>query len=335
MAQFNVPRQARMVIAIKPETTAGVDILGGTYVTGDVIPVIADSVRFTQDRNEIINRMTAGNLGRAPSILGPLTARLEFSMFFRGRGVAYASGTRPEIDLPMRACRLSSTVDATGGLEKVTWQPTNTEELMTMYFVIEIPGGTALSIQMVGCLGDFSVDMAAGGLCRFTFVFQGALEERADVTYTGGTLALTPQFPTAKSAAFQIGATNYAPRIANIRFGMGNVHQVIESINASGGIAGYTCVDRDPRLTIDPEAGREADSGWWTALATGGPLKDCTFQIGAAQYNRLLWHFGATDGNQLQVTEQGIGSRGEIVTMPTTLLATISAGNDDFSLVAS
>lgn len=336
MANFSVPRQMRTVIAMKPEAVAGVDEFAGTYTAPDVVETLSDSIRFTQDPNEIENLMTAGNLGRAPSILGPLTARVDFSMWIRGRGVAYAAGTRPGFDLPLRGARHSATVDAGVGTETVTYQPTDTEEVMTIYVVVDIPGGTALSAQLVGALGTVNFTGRAGGAVRADFSFMGSLQERADITYVGGTLATTPQFPTLKSALFQIGSTDYAPRIANIGFNVGNVIRPIESINSAQGIVGHFVADRRPELTIDPEADREANSGWWTALSTGAPMKDCTFQIGATQYNILEFTFSAaaTPGDTLMVVGQSFGAREGLVSLPTRLLATIDTANNDYKIVA-
>lgn len=339
MANFQIPRQTQVVVAMKPEVTAGVDVFGGTYVTADVIPTIFDSVRFTQDPNEIENLMTAGNLGRAPSVLGPLTARVDFSMFPRGRGIPYAAGTRPESDLPMRGCALSSTVDATVGFETVTYQPTDVEEVMTIYIVVNIPGGAALSAQLVGCIGTGRFSGKAGEMFRADFSFMGALQERADITYVSGTLANAPQFPTLKSAAFQIGAADYAPRIAEVGFDIGNRIIPIPSINSSGGVVGHTVIDRRPEFTIDPEAGREADSGWWTALSTGDPLKDLSFQLGAmgapGLYKRMKFQASAaaSPGSTVQVVAQSFGNRNGIVSLPTRLLATIDSPNNDWKII--
>src|SRR5689334_22603565 len=104
MAEFTAARQIKLVVAMKPEASAGVDVFSDTYVSGDVLPVIPDSVRFSQDPNEIENLMIAGNLGRAPSILGATTARLDFSMYIRGTGSAYSTSNRPKVDLPFRGC---------------------------------------------------------------------------------------------------------------------------------------------------------------------------------------------------------------------------------------
>lgn len=335
MAQFTVPRQPRVVVAMKPETTAGTDVFGGTYTAADVLPVVADSVRVALDPAETPNTMTAGNLGRLASLIGPRTGRIDFSMHWRGKGVAYASGTRPETDLPLRGCRLSSTVDTTPGAEKVTYQPTNTEETMTIYVVIEVPGGNALSWQFVGCLGTFGFGVTAAGRLTMNFSFFGSLEERADITYVAGTLSSTPGFPRGVSSAFQIGSNNYAPRIQAVNFTLNNLVRPIPSLNAANGVAGYFVADREPRFDLNPEADREANSTWWAALEDGDPLKDMTFQVGSAQYNRLKIQAGA--GGSLatvQVVDQSLDFRDGIAMLPTRLLATISAGNDDFALVA-
>ncbi len=334
MAQFTAPKQIKLQVVMKAETTAGVDVLGGSYTTGDVLNVIGDSVRFTQDPNEIQNLMTAGNLGRAPSILGKLTARVDFGMWIRGKGAAYSTSALPEVDMPLRACGLVRAVGGTSGAETVTYTPTNTEEVFTVYVVQDVPGGNALSAQMVGCLGTCRLSGRAGEGVRADFSLLGALEERADITYVSGALAITPAYPTLKSAAFQIGSTNYAPRIANVGFDLGNTVAPIESINAAGAVAGFKIFDRNPRLSIDPEADREATSTWWAQLRDGAPMNDCTFQVGTALYNRLKFRFASNGtGAQLQAVAQSIAARDGLTILPTILLATIASGNDDYSLL--
>ncbi|HJR01839.1 MAG TPA: hypothetical protein VKA83_09420 [Methylomirabilota bacterium] len=337
MAQFTAPKQLRLVVAMKPESVAGTDVLSDTYVSTDVIPVIQDSVRWTQDQNEIQNMMTSGRMGRAPSILGKLTARLDFDMYIRGKGAAYSASLKPELDLPLRGCGLGVTSSFTGGSEFYQYQPSDTEEVMTVYVVQEIPGQVSnLAIQMVGCLATGRMVARAGEPMRASFSFVGQLEERKDITpggFTTGQLNLSPGFPTMKAAAFQYGG--YAPRIANIGFDLGNTCNPIESINAAGGVAGFKIFDRNPRLQIDPELDRETASSWWAKLRDSNPLDDCTFQLGTTQYNRMKFRFGANGGAgdaQLQLVRQALGARDGLSIWQSEFLATISLGNDDYSL---
>ena len=335
MANFQIPRQARVAVAMKPETVAGTDEFAGTVTQGDVIPTIFDSVRFSQDQNEIENLMTAGNMGRAPSVLGPLTARVDFSMFLRGRGSAYGANARPESDLPLRGCRLAATVEAGSGIESVEYKPTDTEEVMTLYVIVDIPAGNALAAKLVGALGSCRFSGRAGEMIRGDFTFMGALAGRSDITYVNGALATTPQFPTLKSAQFQIGAANYAPRIAEVGFDLGNRIIPIPSINSAQGVVGHTVIDRRPEFTIDPEADREASSGWWDALSDGDPMKDLSFQAGSAQYNRMKIRASAaaTPGATVQVVGQNFSARNGIMALPTRLLATIDSANNDFAIL--
>jgi hypothetical protein len=333
MAELTVPRQTRAVIAMKAEATAGTDVFGGTYTAGDVLLVDPDSIRLTIDTGETPIR-APGQMGRLPSALSVTTARLDFAIPVRGRGSAYSASVKPEISVPLRACGLAETVDTTAGSEKVTYQPTNTDETVTIYLVMEVPGGAAPAYQMVGCLGTVSFTARAANLLRAEFSFVGVLEERADITYVAGNVNPTPRWPTLVSAQFQIGTTNYAPRLSTVTLALNNTLQPVQAINATRGIAGVTRVNRDPLVTIDPEADREASSGWWAALRDGAPLHDMTWQVGGSQYNRVKFGFGAgaTPEASVQVVAQGLGVRDGLVVFPTTLLCTLPSANADLKI---
>jgi hypothetical protein len=194
---------------------------------------------------------------------------------------------------------------------------------------------------MVGCLGTARLSGGAGGPMRADFSLFGALEGstgRKDISpatpFTTGVLATSPAYPTLKSAAFAIGASNYAPRIANVGFDLGNTVNPIESINSTGAVAGFKIFDRNPRLSIDPEADTETAIGWYAALFTGGPLMKCNFQLGSTQYNKVLFQFAAGGVNTgLQLVQQSLGARDGLTMLPSTLLATIINGEDDFAIV--
>jgi hypothetical protein len=333
---MEVPRQIRAQVVVKKEVTPGTDVFAGTYTAADIIPVIADSIRYTPPSNETENTMTAGLMGRAPSIMGAQTARVDFDMWFRGAGAAYDDSPEvvPNIDRPLRATRLGRTFTnpPPASPSSLTYQQTDTEESFTVYLVQDVPGGNARSIQMTGCIGTHSWSATVGMGWRWSFSLSGQLEEIADIPYVNGTLVLTPGYPRLVGANFQIGATNYAPRFQNISFNQGQTVVYVPSENAVNGIAGSAVMDRNPRIQFDPEVDREALSGWYTAINTG-LLKDLTFQIGntGVPWNQCKVRFGASAGAQVQIVQQGLGVRDGILTLPTTALATITSANDDYS----
>jgi len=307
---------------MKPEGTYGVDVFAGTYVAADVLP--AFNITPTLALEEIENLATSGLMGRLTSIIGREQGGVQFSLRLRGRGVAYAAGTRPESDLPLRGTGHSSTVVTTGGSESVTYAPSATHESMTIY----IHQKNGPSIQLVGCFGTVEFPPTpAGQPMEARFSFQGLLDAVADITHTPGTLAQTPQFPTLKSAAFQIDTANYAPRIAAVGFNVGNVLGPLPAINSAGGLAGFFIADRNPRLSIDPEADLVANYAWFSKWLSQN-LADVTYQLGTAQYNRAKFNF-----LKAQIATHGWAPRDGLTAFNTQLLAVLTAGNDDYSLV--
>lgn len=327
MAQLTIPRARKMVLAMKVETTYGTDIFAGTYTTADIIPCfdVAPDARM----EEIQNLSMFGDLGRLPSAMGIEQGQIAFSMYLRGFGAAYSAGNKPEADRPLRGSTLIGTGSFTGGAEKWTYQP-GTPESYTIYAVQE----NGRTLKLTGALGTVDFSMKAGGVLMARFTFQGKVAGVSDVTYVAGTVAGTPQYPVMKSAAFQLGAANYAPRIASIGIALGNALSAVPSINDASGLAGFFVSDRNPRVSIDPEADTVANFDWYTQMKAG-TLADMTFQCGTVQYNRVLFNFNAGGANQVQIVGTSWGNRDGLTSSPAQLLATINAGSDDLNLVFS
>lgn len=327
MAQLTVPRSRRMVIAMKAESIYGTDALGAVYTSADIVPCfdIAPDLRM----EEIQNLSMAGDIGRLPSIMGIETGQVALSMYARGAGAAYSASVKPEMHRPLECCALIGTGSFTGGAEKYTYQP-GTPTSYTIWVVQE----NGRTMKMVGCFGTVDFSMRAGGVCQARFTFQGKINALADVTFVGGTISGTPGYPVIKSAAFQIGSTNYAPRIASVGVTLGNTLSPVPSINDGTGLVGFIISDRNPRVSIDPEADTVANFDWYAAMKAG-TLQDMSFQIGTVQYNKAVFNFGAGLGSQIQIVSNSWGSRDGLTSYPTQLLATIAAGSDDLALIFS
>lgn len=330
MAQIQVPRERRVQVVMKAETTSGTDVLGGSYTASDIVP--AQNIRMSPQISEIVNLATSGALGRLPSAIGVVTGTVSFDQVLRGAGAAYSASVKPEAHLPLLACGFAATLDATGGAESYSYQPSN-ESTVTIYIVVEVPGGNSIAFPLLGSVGTFSDRLVAGQGCLTSFRLQGALGTWVDLTYQEGSLGATPTPPVLKSAALQLGSGNYAPRWANLGFDLGADIRPVESANASGAMAGYFINDRNPRLTFDPEADRVANFDWYGSMVAG-TRHDLTFQVGTAQYNRRKYRFNASAAAGVQVVDMQPAARGGIQALTVTLLATLSsAANDEMKIV--
>jgi tail tube protein len=328
MAQPDVPRSRKLQVVMKPEATYGTDVLAGTYLAADIVPAMDITPSFDIEELEIL--ATSGHLGRQLSALGMERGGVSFRMDLRGAGAAYSAGVKPEWHNPNQGCSLIGVLDATGGLEKYTYQPSDSPMAQTIYVVQHTTSTNAIAVKLVGCFGDVEYTIRAGQLVDARYTFQGLISNVDDITYVPGTITATPQYPVAKSALFQIGTENYAPRIADITVRLGNVLNPLQSINSVGGLAGYFIADRKPTVSMNPEGALEATYPWYTKWMAS-TVADCTFEAkGAGDYNRIQFSFA-----RLQIIQQGWAPRDGLTAFPTTLQSTIASGNDDFTIVAA
>ncbi len=340
MAEFLFPVASTNEVVLKAEAVAGTDIFAGTYVAADVQPVDYRSIRATLDANEIENLITMGSRGRAPSLKGPRLGRVSFRMPWRGSAsLAEYDDTplvAPESHRALLGCGLLATFANPGvGSSKITYTPSDTDLVNTLYCVYKIPGGNALSSQFVGCVGTFSVSGEASGPVFFDFDYVGAYEGQFDIPFVAGTLVGSPTYPQLVSAAFQIGSANYAAKVRSFRFVQGNRFSPRRHINAATGIEGYKTVDRRPLLSVVVEMDRDANSGWEAAMSLG-TLLDCTFQLGTVSKNRLKFQFGADGATPtLEVVALQHDVVEDVPVLNIDLLPTIAGGaNTDWAIVA-
>jgi hypothetical protein len=340
MPEFAAAVAITKQVVMRAESTSGTDPMAGTYLAADIIEADAASIRETNDPNEIRNLITKGNLGNAPALKGPRVTRIDFRMPIRGLvGFAEYDDTPeqvPSADRPLRGCRLGRTFTNPGvANSSVLYKPTSAGETFTIYVPVLITGSTAQIRKYTGCQGNVRSMGVAGEGAFHEFSFIGSFLEEVDGTFVAGTLVNTPEFPTVVDADFQIGSTNYAPRIKTFTFDAGQRIARLPSINAATGVSGFKVVDRNPRLVIDPEIDTEANSGWFAAFRDGVPLKDCTWKVGkdgaAGHANRLQFQF-ASDGTtaNLQVVDYQREERDDVVCARITLTPLIAAGNDDW-----
>jgi hypothetical protein len=330
MAQIVVPRKAKQQVVMKVETTYGVDVLNDVYVLTDVIQAVSDSVRYTPTMEEIPNLATAGALGRLPSAIGTRTGVVTFDMVIRGKAGAtpWVDPERPEADLPLRGCGLAATVAA----GKIRYVPTDLHESVTIYIVQEIPGGLAVSAQLLGCCGSVRATGRAGGPMRYTFTFSGTVEEEKDIPYVQPAIKPDPALPTLRAANFELGA--YGPCVDTLSFDMANQTRRVPCANNVSGSSGFMISDREPMVEADPQMDREADSDIWDSMSDADPLKNVSWVLGQTVGNMVEFHVAADDSPGGQIVAADWTERDGIASRQLRIRATLrNAPNTDFAIV--
>lgn len=325
MAELTFAKTIRRTIAMTPETAYGVDEFGGTVLAADIIPDARNILVTPQIEEAVALPQAVGFLGTLPSVVAMFAAQVTFEVPIRGRGVAYAAGTRPFADLPLRGCGMQAVVDATPGSEMVTYTPRSTGfEAMTIYVMQD----NGVTYEIVGAFGDATITWAARQPIVAAFRFLGKLDAVSALALVEGTPAPTPAFPQFKSAAFQIGTENFAARLQGITLNLANQISPVVDQNEARALAGYFIGQRTPNGTFDPEMVPIASYDWLGKLDLN-TLQDITWQSGPdTQYNRLKVTIP-----QAQLTSASEGDRGGARIWNFGWGTRVSTGNDEYTLV--
>jgi hypothetical protein len=215
---------------------------------------------------------------------------LEVTLEVKGAGAAYAAGVRPECDPFLRAAGFSSTVDATGGNEKVTYTTLDEGmETMTLYCYT----GRKL-IKLIGCVATLKASAEANKRGFLTFGITGRVATDPTESALPGGLTLLGREPAALQGASRgdrrVDTASGDPlvlRKVDARHAGEDGRSSVAG--ATDGHAGYVITDRIVRQTMDVEV---------VPLATFDPFAmskarrralpaATSWQIGTAQYNRM------------------------------------------------
>lgn len=257
-----------------------------TYDTDAVPTVASDSLLAIDPKiKEIIavvdRPASIASLSGIPSVAGSKYAEISFSVELKGSGTP---GTAPRIGALLRACGFAPVVVSN---TSVTYNPISSSfESVTIYLFID-----GRRHVVTGCRGDFKVKCEAGKMAMMDFVLKGRYADPTLVSLSSPTLeSSTPQ--TCKSCVFTYNSkTTLVVKMAELD--MNNKVDDRPSINDANAIAGFEITDRNPMLTIDPEATIETSYSFrgdafvtqraitWQVGASSGNI--CTFSV--PQYN--------------------------------------------------
>lgn len=320
MPQPSVPRSERRTLAMKVESTYGVDAFGGTVAAADIQEVYNIEVASGPQMQEV--PFIGGFLGSLGTVPGVRIAQVTFEQMARGAGSAYSASVVPNVHLPFRGCGMLATGTFTPGAEKWEYTPRSSSmEAVTIYVMQE----NAPTMMLLGAFGDMQVIGAVGRWLQVRYVFTGIYKQEADTpALVTKQFSPSPQWPVVLSAAFQIGSENYAPNIQAVQINLNNTIDVQEAINAASGVAGVFIASRRPNGALDPEMATRATFDWISKWENS-TVMDLSFQSAGAQYAR--WKFSA---DKATIRTRGWGRRGQKATYQVGFDLIPTNGDDEF-----
>ncbi len=275
---------------VKVESSYGVDPTPTQDIrlTERLWPIIRPRFQFPNRRDDV---HTGTWIGAKHGVPKGGIVDIEIPWEIKGKGSAYAATTDHEADALFRACGLSSTLDATGGAEKITYAMIETSlQSCTIY---AYAGG--LLYIITGCRGNVKWPITAGEQGVIRFVMTGMLAaDPATVAIPSASYA-SGLPPAAVGCAFTLNpGSSYTPNWMKAEFDLGNEVLVIEDGTGTDGLAGIEIAQRvaGPKFTVsirkdsissfNPRALYKAVTSGTIALTLGG-----------TQYNRFK--FAATE----------------------------------------
>lgn len=274
--------------------TAKIEAVSGT----DSVPTGANAIRTVGVPTLKVGYLDAGDRQDVQSgVLGAVDraepsgrfGELEVTVEVRGAGAAYAAAVRPEADVFLRMAGHSSTVDATGAAEKVTYYTLDEGmETGTVYCYT----GRKL-IKLIGCVATLKMSAEANKRGMLTF---GIIGRVASDPTESALPVLTPYStipPLFKGALAAIGTWNTGSAdplvLRKVDVDMGVKTTPRPSAGATDGHAGYVVTDRMVRQNMEVEVVPIATfDPFAMSKAVPASLPAATnWTVGTAQYNRM------------------------------------------------
>lgn len=178
---------------------------------------------------------------------------------------------------------------------------------------------------LVGAVGTFKITFPTGRMIVLEFDFQGQYGAEDDVAL------ISPSYPTDKPIRFA-GATvelaNVALRVESVVFDAANEIKLLEDPSTATGYRFGVVVDRQPKLTINPESVLQATQDRWAAWIDSTSL---TFELDQPGPSTSIV---TLDCDNCQITNKQPGDRGKVLIDQIDLAANFGAAADtDVKLV--
>lgn len=290
-----------------------------TIYDTDSVPVVGtDSILAIDPKiKEIIATVDRpspiASLSGIASVAGSKYAEVTFSVELKGSGVA---GTAPRIGALLRACGFGQTI--LSGVS-VTYLPISASfESVSIYLFID-----GRRHVVTGARGDFKIKCEAGKMAMMDFTFKGRYADPTNVALSTPTLeSSVPQ--VCKSCVFAYNSkTTLVVKTAELD--MKTKVDMRDSLSDANAIAGFEITDRNPMLTIDPEATIETSYAFRTDAYVN--QRAISWQVGASAGN--ICTFSIPKFNPYWPSYE---ARGEILVEKITGECVANVNNDEVSI---
>ena len=228
----------KCVILAKVEATYGTD----PTPTEAANAILALNPEIKENREPIERNINISTLSNKPSLLGPESAEITFSVEILGSGTA---GTAPRIGALLKACSMDETVVSGAS---VTYEPVSSSQYScTIWAYID-----GRLHKITGAMGTWKMNLTAGALGMIDFSFKGKYATPTNATIVTGTYD-TPNPQPCKSCAFSYNSkTTLISKTLEID--IANTIAMRKSLSAETEIEGFGITERKPTLSVDVEA---------------------------------------------------------------------------------
>jgi hypothetical protein len=286
----------------------------------DSVPVVgtdsllAMDIKFKEIIDPVQRPANVASLSNIASVAGSKQAEVTFSIELKGSGTA---GVAPRIGALLKACSFGETVIST---TSVTYLPISSNQLScTIYFFID-----GRRHVMTGCRGDVKIKCEAGQMAVAEFKLKGRYADPTLVALSSPTLETTVP-AVCKSCQFTYNSrTTLVVKTAELE--MNNTVAMRPSLNDANAIAGFEITDREPMLTIDPEAIIETSYAF-RSDALSGALRAISWVVGATAGNICTFSIPKFNAYWPEYED-----RNEILVEKIKGECTQNAGNDEVSI---
>ena len=310
-------------ILSKVEATEGADSTPGAsdgfFATVGQLP---NPAQFLENTNK------GGKGSQLAGVIGPRAWQgIPVSVNLRGSGAAYSASVKPKCDQLLRMGGFQATGSFTGGSEKWTYifrSDAGTFESFSNYLY-----RAGKNFKLLGARAIPTLTFAVGGFGRLDAPISAWYTPPVDAALVAVTGEPTVTYPVLLASGFQIGTENFAAKHGDITIDCGRKIIPRGDGTAVTGYAGMEMVgDRTPKITFECEQTTEAGYPFWTKLLAGTQM-DCTFSLGATQYNKCDVSIPA-----MQFESLGEGDRNGIATYKAVSRIVSPTGvDDDISIV--